>query len=41
MLEGSMAAVIGFDRNQLDSLVKIDDIVIANDNILPSCIIWI
>ena len=31
--EGSMAAVIGFDRNQLDSLVqKIDDIVIANDN---------
>ncbi len=30
---GSMAAVIGFDRNQLDSLVKkIDDIVIANDN---------
>ncbi|MBO6974916.1 MAG: ACP S-malonyltransferase [Prochlorococcus marinus CUG1435] len=31
--EGSMAAVIGFDRNQLDSLVqKIDNIVIANDN---------
>jgi len=31
--KGSMAAVIGFDRNQLDSLVKkIDDIVIANDN---------
>jgi len=31
--QGSMAAVIGFDRNQLDSLVKkIDDIVIANDN---------
>ena len=31
--EGSMAAVIGFDRNQLDLLVKkIDDIVIANDN---------
>ncbi|MDC3019674.1 ACP S-malonyltransferase [Prochlorococcus sp. AH-736-E15] len=31
--EGSMAAVIGFDRNQLDSLVqKFDDIVIANDN---------
>ncbi|MBO8229307.1 [acyl-carrier-protein] S-malonyltransferase [Prochlorococcus marinus str. MU1404] len=30
---GSMAAVIGFDRNQLNSLVKkIDDIVIANDN---------
>ncbi len=31
--EGSMAAVIGFDRDQLDSLVdKTDDIVIANDN---------
>ena len=31
--EGSMAAVIGFDRNQLDLLVqKIDDVVIANDN---------
>ena len=31
--KGSMAAVIGFDRNQLDSLVKkIDDVVIANDN---------
>jgi len=31
--KGSMAAVIGFDRNQLDSLVKkIDDIAIANDN---------
>ena len=31
--KGSMAAVIGFDRNQLDLLVqKIDDIVIANDN---------
>nr|WP_075486984.1 ACP S-malonyltransferase [Prochlorococcus marinus] len=31
--KGSMAAVIGFDRNQLDSLVqKIDDIVVANDN---------
>ena len=31
--KGSMAALIGFDRNQLDSLVKkIDDIVIANDN---------
>jgi [acyl-carrier-protein] S-malonyltransferase len=31
--EGSMAAVIGFNRDQLDSLVKkIDDIVIANDN---------
>jgi [acyl-carrier-protein] S-malonyltransferase len=30
---GSMAAVIGFDRKQLDLLVKkIDDIVIANDN---------
>jgi len=31
--KGSMAAIIGFDRNQLDLLVKkIDDIVIANDN---------
>ena len=31
--KGSMAAVIGFDRNQLDLLVKkIDNIVIANDN---------
>ena len=31
--KGSMAAVIGFDRDQLDQLVKkIDDIVIANDN---------
>ena len=31
--EGSMAAVIGFDRDQLEQLVKkIDDIVIANDN---------
>ena len=31
--EGSMAAVIGFDRKQLDLLVKkIDDVVIANDN---------
>jgi len=31
--KGAMAAVIGFDRNQLDLLVKkIDDIVIANDN---------
>ena len=31
--QGSMAAVIGFDRNQLESVVKkIDDIVIANDN---------
>ena len=31
--EGSMAAVIGFDRDQLDRLVKkIDDIVVANDN---------
>ena len=31
--KGSMAALIGFDRNQLEQLVeKIDDIVIANDN---------
>ena len=31
--KGSMAALIGFDRNQLDSLIEtIDDIVIANDN---------
>jgi len=31
--EGFMAAVIGFERNQLDTLVKkIDDVVIANDN---------
>ena len=31
--QGSMAAVIGFDRDQLDLLVKkIDDLVIANDN---------
>ena len=31
--QGSMAAVIGFDRNELDLLVdKIDDVVIANDN---------
>ncbi len=31
--EGSMAAVIGFDRNQLELLVnKFNDIVIANDN---------
>ena len=31
--KGSMAAVIGFDRNQLEFLVKkIDDVVIANDN---------
>ena len=31
--KGSMAAVIGFDRDQLELLVqKIDDIVIANDN---------
>jgi len=31
--KGSMAAVIGFDRNELDLLVKkFDDIVIANDN---------
>ena len=36
--KGSMAAVIGFDRNQLDSLVKkIDDVVIANDN---SCLLY-
>ena len=31
--QGSMAAVIGFDRNQLDLLVqKMDDVVVANDN---------
>ena len=31
--KGSMAAVIGFDRNQLDLLVKkSNDVVIANDN---------
>ena len=31
--QGSMAAVIGFDRNELELLVdKIDDVVIANDN---------
>ena len=31
--QGSMAALIGFDRNELDSLVdKINDVVIANDN---------
>ena len=31
--KGSMAALIGFDRNKLDLLVnKMDDIVIANDN---------
>ncbi len=31
--KGSMAALIGFDRNQLDLLVdKTDDVVIANDN---------
>ena len=31
--DGSMAAVIGFDRQELDSFVKeIDDLVIANDN---------
>ena len=31
--KGSMAALIGFDRNKLDLLVdKTDDIVIANDN---------
>ena len=30
---GSMAALIGFDRNELDLLIsKIDDVVIANDN---------
>ena len=30
---GSMAALISFDRNQLDSLIEeIDDLVIANDN---------
>ena len=32
-VKGSMAALIGFDRNQLDLLVEeIDDLVIANDN---------
>ena len=32
-VKGSMAALIGFDRDQLDLLVeKIDDVVIANDN---------
>ena len=32
-VKGSMAALIGFDRNQLESLVEeIDEIVIANDN---------
>ena len=31
--KGSMAALIGFDRNQLDLLVNnVDDVVIANDN---------
>ena len=31
--QGSMAAVIGFDRNELDLLVKkSQDVVIANDN---------
>ena len=31
--KGSMAALIGFDRNQLESLVEeIDELVIANDN---------
>ncbi len=31
--KGSMAALIGFDRDQLDLLIKkIDDVVIANDN---------
>ena len=31
--KGSMAALIGFDRNQLELLVKkIEDVVIANDN---------
>ena len=34
--KGSMAAVIGFDRNQLDLLAqKIDDIVIAKIIALP------
>jgi len=38
--KGSMAAVIGFDRNQLDLLVqKIDDIVIANDNSLSQVVL--
>ena len=37
--QGSMAAVIGFERNQLDLLVeKIDDVVIANDN--SSCLLY-
>ena len=32
-VKGSMAAIIGFDRNQLDLFIKkTDDIVIANDN---------
>ena len=32
-VKGSMAALIGFDRNQLESLVEeIDELVIANDN---------
>ena len=31
--KGSMAALIGFDRDQLDFLVnQVDDVVIANDN---------
>ena len=31
--EGSMAAVIGFDRDELDTLIQdIDNLVIANDN---------
>jgi len=31
--EGSMAAIIGFDRSELDSLIQgIDNLVIANDN---------
>ena len=31
--QGSMAAVVGFDRNELDLLVKKSkDVVIANDN---------
>ena len=31
--KGSMAALIGFDRNQLDLLIKeTEDLVIANDN---------
>tara|TARA_A100001388_G_scaffold271850_1_gene251269 strand:- start:392 stop:1288 length:897 start_codon:yes stop_codon:yes gene_type:complete len=31
--QGSMAAIIGFDRNQLNLIIdKVDDVVIANDN---------